>query len=296
MRNPPILVIAAWLGLAAGSATAAEELALQPIVGSMALTKIEPEDTLLDVAYRNRVGFSQVERLNPNTDVWLPEPGTEVQLPTAAVLPNVPHEGLVLNIPEMRLYDFTVGPAPEIFAVAIGDLEVPTPVGTFKIQRKRANPTWYVPESVRAERPELPAQVAPGPDNPLGDYWMTLGNTTYGIHGTNIEWSIGRLATHGCVRLYNEDMKRLYARTREGTPVRIIYQTVKIGERDGVVYLEVHPDVYGLSTTTLESLRVELMVRGLAGELDPDSLDPDQVAQVFESALGVPVPFAAAAP
>jgi L,D-transpeptidase ErfK/SrfK len=294
MRKRRILLTATWLGMAAAPASAAEDLVLQPIVGAMSLTKIEPEDTLLDVAYRNRVGFSQVERLNPNTDVWLPEPGTEVQLPTAAVLPSVPREGLVLNIPEMRLYDFTVGPEPEVFAVAIGDLEVPTPVGAFKIRRKRENPTWYVPQSVRDERPELPAQVAPGPDNPLGDYWMTLGNTTYGIHGTNIEWSIGRLATHGCVRLYNEDMKRLYARIPEGTPVRIIYETVKIGERDGVLYLEVHPDVYGLATTTLESLRVQLMVKGLAGELDPDSLDSDQVAQAFESALGVPVPFAAA--
>jgi L,D-transpeptidase ErfK/SrfK len=267
---------------------------LQPIVGDLRLAPIQADDTLLDVAFRNRVGFTQVERLNPDTDVWLPELGTEVRLPTEAILPDAPRDGIVINIPEMRLYDFTVGPTPEVFAIAIGDLEVPTPVGDFRIRRKRANPTWYVPESVRAERPELPAAVAPGPDNPLGDYWMTLGNTTYGIHGTNIEWSIGRLATHGCIRLYNGDMERLYARIPEGTPVHIVYQTVKVGARDGVAYLEVHPDVYGAAAaTTLESVRVDLVVRAATGQFDRDSLDHDEVAQAFESALGVPVPIAA---
>ena len=109
-----------------------------------------------------------------------------VQLPTRLILPDAAAEGLVLNVPEMRLYDFRVAPEPEIYAAAVGDALDPTPLGEFRIGEKRVNPTWTVPDSIRAEKPELPARVPPGPDNPLGSLWMTIGSSSYGIHGTNI--------------------------------------------------------------------------------------------------------------
>jgi L,D-transpeptidase ErfK/SrfK len=124
---------------------------------------------------------------------------------------------------------------------------------------------------------------------------MTLGSTSYGIHGTNVQWSIGRLATHGCIRLYNEDMRELYDRIPEGTPVRLVYQTVKLGARDSVVYLEVHPDVYGKRSISLDQLQVQLLVAGTLGDLDAGSLDADQIQRVFEQASGVPVPIASTA-
>jgi L,D-transpeptidase ErfK/SrfK len=283
------------LWLAAGAALAGSGLpGLPGLVGELSSDRVAEGDTLLDVALRHRLGFTQVERLNPELDVWLPAVGSPVQLPTAAVLPDVPPEGLVINIPEMRLYDFTVGPEPAVFALGIGALEVPTPEGEFEITGKRVDPTWYVPKSILAERPELPAQVPPGPDNPLGDRWMTLSDSSYGIHGTNVQWSIGRLATHGCIRLYNDEMHRLYGRIRPGTPVRILYQTVKLGARDGTVYAEVHPDVYGRGQPSEEGLRVELMVMGLRGLLDPASIQSEALAQALREARGVPVPVARA--
>jgi L,D-transpeptidase ErfK/SrfK len=221
--------------------------ALPPIIGTLQNELIEDtEDTVLDVAYRNRLGFDRIARLNPDVNVWIPDLGSVIRLPTEHILPDPPWKGLVINVPEMQLYDFTQkGEEPEVFAIAIGDSIDPSLVGQFKIGAKRANPAWHVPKSILAERPELPPVVPPGPDNPLGPYWMTIGTTSYGIHGSNNEWSIGREATHGCIRLYNDQIERLFQRTKPGTPIRLLYETVKIGRRDRSIYVESHPDVYG---------------------------------------------------
>jgi L,D-transpeptidase ErfK/SrfK len=262
--------------------------AIPPVVGAPGNDLIEPDETLLDVAYRHRLGFDRVARLNPGVHHWIPPAGTVVRLPTEHVLPDAPRTGLVVNVPEMQLYDYTVGPEPEVFAIAIGDQMDPSLLGSFRIGRKRENPAWTVPASIRAEKPHLPAVVPPGPDNPLGDHWMTIGATSYGIHGTNNPWSIGREATHGCIRLYNDEVARLYARTKERTPVQLVYQTVKVGRRDGTLYLEAHPDVYGREPDRLAAAYQRLYALGVA-----DYVDPGAVRRVVEEARGVPVAIGA---
>lgn len=238
---------------------------------------VGPGDTLLDIAERHRLGFERVARLNPGLDPWIPTQGARVRLPTQHVLPDAPHEGLVVNLPELQLYDYGADREnPEILALAIGDELDPSLVGTFRVGRKRANPVWHVPASIRAERPELPAEVPPGPDNPLGPFWLTIGQTSYGIHGTNNRWSIGREATHGCLRLYNDEVERLFARTRTGAPVRILYQTVKLGSRDGIVYVEAHPDRYRRDPDRLVDARARLAEWGL---------DDDETLSILERAI-----------
>lgn len=259
--------------------------AIPPLVGAPRSDLVGPDDTLLDIAYRHRLGFDRVARLNPDVHHWIPVPGTVVRLPTEHVLPDAPRTGLVINVPEMQLYDFTVGPEPEVFAIAIGDQMDPSLIGSFRIGRKRERPAWTVPASIRAKKPYLPAVVPPGPDNPLGDHWMTIGATSYGIHGTNNPWSIGREATHGCIRLYNDEIARLYARTRERTPVRLVYQTVKVGRRGGTIYLEAHPDLYGRQPDRLAAAYQRLYALGLA-----DHVDPLRVRRAVAEARGVPVP------
>ena len=221
--------------------------ALPPVVGEpQSELVVDPEDTMLDVAHRNRLGFDRVARLNPTISVWIPDPGSVIRLPTEHVLPDPPWRGIVINVPEMQLYDFAhKGEPPDVYAIAIGDAIDPSLHGEFKVGRKRENPAWHVPKSILAERPELPPVVPPGPDNPLGPFWMTIGNTSYGIHGSNNEWSIGREATHGCIRLYNDQIERLFRRTKQGTPIRLLYETVKVGQRGRTIYVEAHPDVYG---------------------------------------------------
>jgi L,D-transpeptidase ErfK/SrfK len=272
------------------AAVAAPGTELSPVLGVSRAVVIGKGDTLLDVAERARVGFGQVVQLNPGVDVWIPEAGTRVALPTEYILPDAPKSGLVINLPEMRLYDWHGGiDAPAVFAVAIGDAEDPTPEGEFKVGNKRLDPYWYVPDSIREENPNLPPVVPPGPENPLGDRWLTLGRSTYGIHGTNNIWSIGRLATHGCVRLYNDDMRTLYARTAVGTRVTIVYQPVKLGRRGDEIFLEAHPDVYGRVPHSLQSTLVRLSVLEVLGVVDDATIDEITVERVIQEARGVPV-------
>jgi L,D-transpeptidase ErfK/SrfK len=262
------------------------------VLGAPRVAVVQAGDTLLDIAHRDRLGFAQLVNLNPGVDHWVPPAGTRIQLPTEYILPNVPREGLVINLPEMRLFDFTADPErPTVLAVAIGDAVDPTPVGEFRVGQKRVDPYWNVPESIRAERPELPAVVPPGPDNPLGDRWLTLGTSSYGIHGTNNVWSIGRNATHGCVRLYNDDMRALFDRTRSGTRVRLVYQPVKLGQRNGVLYVEAHRDEYDRAPDAPSATLVQLIVLETLGVVDGSTIDQERVRRVIQEARGAPVPI-----
>jgi L,D-transpeptidase ErfK/SrfK len=257
---------------------------LLPPLGVERRVFVEPGDTLLDVAYREGLGFEAVVRMNPGVDEWIPDPGTVVRLPTRFLLPDAKQDGLVLNVPELRLYDFRTAPTPDVYPVAVGDAADPTPVGEFRVGSKRTDPVWTVPASIRAEKPELPARVAPGPDNPLGRFWMTIGATSYGLHGTNVRWSIGRLATHGCVRFYENDIQRLYERTPTGTRLRIVYQPYKWGRDGDALLLEAHPDLYGRLD---DPLAVALAVPSALGLLT--ALDFERVAREVVAARGEPV-------
>jgi L,D-transpeptidase ErfK/SrfK len=257
---------------------------LQPPLGAERSVLVEPGDTLLDVAYRERLGFEAVVRMNPGVDEWIPDPGTVVRLPTRLLLPETPRDGLVLNVPELRLYDFRTQPEPDVYAVAVGDATDPTPVGEYRVGSKRTDPVWTVPASIRAEKPELPARVPPGPDNPLGKFWMTIGSTSYGLHGTNVRWSIGRLATHGCVRFYEDDIARLYERTPPGTRLRIVYQPYKWGRDGDALLLEAHPDLYAQLEDPLAAALALPSALGLLSALDFEG-----VARAVVAARGEPV-------
>jgi len=106
---------------------------------------------------------------------------------------------------------------------------------------KEDGPIWRPPPSIRAERPELPAAIYPGPDNPLGKYALRLGWTNYLIHDTNKPDSVGRNVSHGCLHLYPEDIDRLFHEVPVGTVVRSVNQPVKAGWIDNRLYVEVHP-------------------------------------------------------
>jgi len=266
----------------AGAAPAGFE-ALPPAVGREETELVAPGDTLLDVAHAHRVGFELLERLNPGVDRWIPKPGTIVKLPTRSIPPRSRREGLVINLPEMRLYDLRGPGEPEVFHAAIGDGIDPTILGEYRVGEKRIDPAWHVPESIRREKPELPPVVPPGSDNPLGDRWMTIGTTSYGIHGTNNPWSIGRQATHGCVRLYADEMRRLFDRTPSGTRLEIVYQPYKWGRDGDAILLEAHPDVYARFARPLDEALELPRELGLLG-----ALDLVRVTEVLVAARGTP--------
>jgi L,D-transpeptidase ErfK/SrfK len=298
-------LLAAIAALALAFAARAQSLALpvgSDLVGSPRTATVQADDTFSDIARRHDLGYQEMVNANPGVDPWLPPPGAEVILPTERVLPRAPRSGLVLNLPEMRLYHYPparAGEAPVVHThpVSIGDVDWTTPLGLTHVAAKTTQPTWFPPASIRAEHAadgdRLPGAVPPGPDNPLGDYALRLGIAGYLIHGTNKPYGIGMRVTHGCVRLYPEDIEALYRRVPVGTPVRIVNQPHKLGWRDGVLYLESHPPLEtakkggGRNLTPLVGAVIET-TRERAVEIDWE-----KAMRVAEEARGVPVAISA---
>lgn len=214
------------------------------IIGAIQYYKVREEETMLDIARLHDLGFIELVAANPGVDPWLPGVGRTVMLPKAHLLPDAPRRGIVINLPELRLYYFGDGSGPAAtYPLGVGRLGRETPLGSTSIVAKRKDPIWVPPESIRAERPELPLAVPPGPENPLGEYAMNLGWPSYVIHGTNKPFGIGRRVSSGCIRMYPEDVERLFEIAEIGTPVTVVDQSLKLGWSNGELYLEVHPDV-----------------------------------------------------
>jgi L,D-transpeptidase ErfK/SrfK len=214
------------------------------LIGSPQRYIVKDKDTLLDIARNFDLGFSEMQLMYKAIDPWIPPKGMELVIPTQWVLPGGNRQGIVINIPEMRLYLFYKKISMvRTYPIGIGVKENTTPVGKFYIKEKTVNPTWHIPVSLR-KKYEGKTKIPPGPDNPLGSHWLGLSINGYGIHGTNIPWAVGRLVTHGCIRLYPEDIIRLYSIVPVGTPVTIIYEPVKIGFQEGRIFVEVHEDIY----------------------------------------------------
>ena len=241
---------ALWLGAAQAAETAAlptgttvgSKTAYPTMIGRVLRYRARHEDTLIHLPRRFNIGYTELRAANPYVDPWLPGEGTEILIPTAHIVPQAAHRGLVLNLADQRLYHFRPdGRTVVSYPVGIGREGWSTPTGRTRVVRKRERPTWYVPKSIRAERPDLPAVVPPGPDNPLGLHALYLGWAAYLLHGTNRPYGIGRRASHGCVRLYPEDIARLYRDIAVGTPVTVVDQPIKIAWVGGELMLEVHP-------------------------------------------------------
>ena len=241
--------LAGALLLAAGSAQAAV-YPLPPsgesIIGEVVVLPGERRDTLSDVARRYNVGWDAIRQANPGVDAWMIGSDVPVMLPTQYILPSGPRQGIVLNIAEMRVYYYPPGGRDVItYPASIGRMDWRTPLGPTTIVRKQADPVWNPPASIKREHAEkgdfLPDTVPAGDDNPLGRHALYLGRSGYLIHGTNRPFGIGMRVTHGCVRLYPEDVEDLFRRVPVGTQVLMMDQPFKAGWKDNVLYVEAHP-------------------------------------------------------
>jgi len=242
---------------------------IKTVIGAPERHVIKRGETFLDIARDYGLGYNEIEGLYPEIDPWIPPVGMEIVLPSQWVLPGVKERGVIINTAELRLYYFKkkgVNPVVMTFPIGIGDRDFPTPGGKFKVGEKRKNPTWYVPPSLREKHGT--SVIPPGPGNPLGDYWIRLGSSNYGIHGTENPWSVGRLATHGCIRLYPEDIKHLYNSIPHGTPVEIVYEPVKLGVLAGRIYTEVHRDFYDMIDDFHEYGYQRLLEEQIDGRVD----------------------------
>ena len=271
------------------------------IFGQVERIRTRYEDTLIQIARRYSLGYEELLRVNQGVDPWLPGEGTEVLIPGQRLLPPGEREGIVVNLPEHRLYYF---PKPKknepatvlTYPVSVGKMDWRTPIGSTKIVSKQKNPSWTPPKSVHEERrrlgePPLPTVVPPGRDNPLGAHAMRLAipGGAYLIHGTNNPDAVGMAVTHGCLRMYPEDISTLFERVPVGTKVTLIDEPVKMTKIDGEVWLEVHPPIDDQGRATAVSLEAfEARLDALLGESEV-VINWDIALEALRDARGIPV-------
>jgi len=295
-------LLCAALVLLSGTLARAETFVLPPpdqdIVGEVRITRARQSDTLLDIARAFNLGYEEIVRANPGVDRWLPGQGTDVILPNQLILPDAPRDGIVLNVPEMRLYYYPrpePGETPVVIThpVSVGRMDWTTPLGKTTVIQKQADPPWYPPASIKAEHARngdiLPDVVPGGPGNPLGRFALRLGIPGYLIHGTNKEYGIGMQVTHGCVRLYPEDIERLYSLVPVGTPVYIINQPVKIGRHSDGLYVEAHPAMDELSGTGTDLQSQTLLSIAATAEQQYTEIVPSAIQLALQQSDGIPL-------
>jgi len=275
------------------------------LIGDVQVTVAHHHDTLHDIARRYDLGYQEIVAANPGVDPWLPGQGTRVILPTQFVLPKGKREGLILNLASMRLFYFPKpgdGEAPVVIThpIGIGREGWQTPEGPSYITQKVVRPSWTVPASVLREYAEkgepLEPIVPPGPDNPLGSHAMRLSLPGYLIHGTNKSYGVGMRVSHGCVRLYPEDIARLFPEVPLGTRVRIINEPYLTGWRDGRLYLDAHKPLSeqaAQSGKKLVALEQALAVKAAYGKV---VIDWARARKVANEARGIPVPISTGSP
>jgi len=260
-------------------------------------------DTLLDVARIYDVGQEEILHANPEVDRWLPPPDTAVLIPSRHILPEAERKGIVLNLPEMRLYYFRPDASPptlSTYPVSVGRMDWTSPLGGTRVVAKQVDPSWTPPDTIKAEHAAegdpLPDVVPPGPNNPLGRYALRLGVPGYLLHGTNKPYGVGMRVTHGCIRLYPEDIEELFNRVPIGTPVQLVNQPIKLGWVGGMLYIEVHVPLeedsvgdQGLMRSAVDQIYAKIADRGTA-------IDGSALSLAVQQKAGMPVLISRTAP
>jgi len=273
------------------------------MIGELRVTRAMSEDTFVDLGRRFNVGYEELVRANPGVDPWLPGEGRQIVLPTQHLLPNAPREGIVINLAAMRLYYYPRAGRDEsqvvyTFPIGIGRVGWATPVGSTTVTRKARNPAWRPGSGVRAEHARdgeiLPAVVPPGPDNPLGTRALYLGWPSYLIHGTNKPAGVGLRSSHGCIRLFPEDVELLYELVRPQVKVTVVNQPFVFGWHDGQLHMQAF-EVLEDDPRDWKKAQQRLTSRSVGLKIQTDlkrrgvSIDWGSVSRVSRAPRGLPV-------
>jgi L,D-transpeptidase ErfK/SrfK len=274
------------------------------IVGVVQKTRASKEDTLTDIARRFNVGYEEIVRANPDVDPWLPGEDREIVVPSQFILPNAPREGIVINAAAMRLFYYpkVKKGEPQVvhtYPIGIGKVGWKTPEGVTKIVRRKKDPDWrptasIIREHLKERGEKLEAVVKAGPDNPLGRHAFYLGWPTYMIHGTNKPAGVGLRSSHGCIRLYPEDIAQLFELAPIGTPVRVVNQPYVFGLHDGELHIQAF-DVLEDDKRDWKKAQAKLLNKAMAERIKQElaarkeKIDWDAVAQLSEEPRGIPV-------
>ena len=271
MRNCRQLACALLLLMVGPVSSASQEPSPHPLTGAVTRHVVQSGDTLRALAARAGVDVATVVAENRLSNPHVLSPGQALIIDNRHIVPATRGgAAIVVNLPQRMLFffDSTVAGLP----VAVGRRTWATPVSEFQIATRETDPTWDVPASIRAEAQRLgrtlPASVPPGPENPLGRFWIGLTGGAVGIHGTNAPSSIYGAVTHGCMRLHPDDVAWLFPRVTVGMTVRTVYEPVLLADIGGRIYLEVHPDVYRREPNALAAVKAMAAGRGLTGRID----------------------------
>ena len=268
------------------------------LIGQDQAIQTQASDTLLDLARKFSVGYFEIQEANPKVDMWLPGQGTNLTIPGRFIVPPVDHKGIVINLPQHRMFYFPKGgrhdqPIVITYPVSPGEGDFPTPVGVTRIIRKVPHPVWIPTAHILKAHQEagdpIPKIWKAGPDNPMGEWALetTLSRGEIYIHGTNNPMAIGMSVTHGCVRLYPEDIAALYPIVRVGTPVTIVNEPVLASLADGDLYLEVHPPTNSQAPAAPDFDQISQIIDTAIGK-NVVAIDWDKVRQVAAQANGIP--------
>lgn len=239
-------------------------------IGENTVATRQEGESWVDIGVREHVGYEHLRRANTGNLDTLPQ----LNIPGRHQVPSLTRDGIVVNLPELIDYRLQDGKVMEWYPITIGRSEQwASPLGTLKVTTREKDPVWDQPDWAGGGR------VPPGPSNPLGDRWIGLNRPGYGLHGTNDPTSIGRFASHGCIRHYPADIHALFNHVSIGTPVVIVYQTVTVSVDGKAVYMAVCPDVYGRGTNAPTNARTHLREFGLDGALTDAELQ-ERLAQI----------------
>jgi L,D-transpeptidase ErfK/SrfK len=270
----------------------------QSVVGEPQIVFTQDTDTFSDLAREYGLGYDELVAANPGIDPWLPGTNTPILLPTQYILPDTPRTGVVLNIASKRLFYYPPvkdGESVQVmtYPIGIGRVGWETPLGDTRVVAKTRDPSWYVPWSVQQEHKEkgdpLPPVVPPGPDNPLGAYVIKLEMPGYLIHGTNQPYGVGMRVSHGCVRLYPENIELLYSMVEIDEHVRIVNEPYLLGRLNGELYLESHSPLADDAVTPDERLQKLLDKAKNASGAFTEQAERGYAKVVAGDARGVPV-------
>ena len=267
------------------------------VIGALEIEFARRSDTLMDIARWLSLGHYEIRRANPEVDQWFPGEGTRVLIPALFVLPDGPREGIVINRAEKRLYYFHDDPETgqrqvTTYPIGIGKQGRETPLGSARVTAKLDNPAWYPTQGViddyAARGQTLARMIPPGPDNPLGNHAIVLDLPGYLLHGTNRPDGVGMRVSQGCVRLYPEHIRDLVASVPLGTEVHFVDQPIKLGRRQGRIYLRVLPDSEGLmpARTVVMTAVVDWLER--TGTLTTAAIDEERIDELLLAGNGIP--------
>ena len=280
-RSTPARVVLAACWLAAALAAApvrAEPLPRATLWSVDAEHVVAPGDSLTRVAARHGVGVALLARDNTLSPQARLHPGQVLRVRSRHLLPQpladgAGDDGIAINAAQRMLWLRRGGELVAAYPVTVGRPDWATPRGAFRVVSREKDKTWIVPPSIQQEMREqgkpVLTQVPPGPDNPLGGWWIGTSLPGIGIHGTNAPGSIYGFRSHGCVRMHSDDAAALFGRVAVGDTGRIAYEPVILVQTDdGAIWFEANPDPYRAGTTTLRTLRERAERAGVAARVD----------------------------